>query len=142
MEPSRPHLSVVIPAYNEQERLKRFVPGIVEYLRGKNIQFEIVVVNNGSRDDTAQTARDLAKHYPMLRLIDLQPNRGKGGAVKAGMIDARGDYVLFTDADQSTPISTGPARSCPFPADPRNTGSALWPVDSFSGRPVAPGSVP
>ncbi|HUJ09070.1 MAG TPA: dolichyl-phosphate beta-glucosyltransferase [Verrucomicrobiae bacterium] len=105
MEPSRPHLSVVIPAYNEQERLKRYVPGIVEYLRGKNLNFEIVVVNDGSRDETAQTTRELAKSYPMLRLIDLQPNRGKGGAVRAGMLDARGQYVLFTDADQSTPIT-------------------------------------
>ena len=105
MEPLHPHLSVVIPAYNEQERLKRFVPGIVEYLRGKNLEFEIVVVNDGSRDDTAPTARELAGAYPMLRLIDLQPNRGKGGAVKAGMLDASGEYVLFTDADQSTPIA-------------------------------------
>ena len=105
METSLPHLSVVIPAYNEQERLKRFVPGIVEYLHEKAPQFEIVVVNDGSKDGTAQTALELAKSYPMLRLIDLQPNRGKGGAVKAGMLDARGKYVLFTDADQSTPIT-------------------------------------
>ena len=105
MEPSSLHLSVVIPAYNEQERLKRFMPGIVEYLRGKDLKFEIVVVNDGSRDHTASTARELAKAHTMLRLIDLQPNRGKGGAVKAGMLDARGQYVLFTDADQSTPIT-------------------------------------
>jgi dolichyl-phosphate beta-glucosyltransferase len=105
MDTARPHLSVVIPAYNEQERLKRFVPGIVEYLRGKNLKFEIVVVNDGSRDGTAAMAGELAKTYPILRLIDLQPNRGKGGAVKAGMLDARGEYILFTDADQSTPIS-------------------------------------
>jgi dolichyl-phosphate beta-glucosyltransferase len=105
MEPSSLHLSVVIPAYNEQERLKRFVPGIVEYLREKNLKFEIIVVNDGSRDHTASTARELAKTHTMLRLIDLQPNRGKGGAVKAGMLDARGQYVLFTDADQSTPIT-------------------------------------
>jgi len=102
---ARPHLSVVIPAYNERERLKRFVPGIVEFLRSKNQPFEIVVVNDGSKDDTAQVARELSQKFPVLRLVDLQPNRGKGGAVKAGMLDARGEYVLFTDADQSTPIS-------------------------------------
>ena len=101
----RPYLSVVIPAYNEQERLKRFVPGIVEFLRSKGQPFEIVVVNDGSRDDTASVARELSKKFPMLRLIDLTPNRGKGAAVKAGMFDARGQYVLFTDADQSTPIT-------------------------------------
>lgn len=95
-----PYLSVVIPAYNEEERLKRFVPGIIEYLKSKNLGFEIVVVNDGSRDGTARVARELG-----VQLIDLNPNRGKGGAVKAGMLAARGRYVLFTDADQSTPIS-------------------------------------
>jgi dolichyl-phosphate beta-glucosyltransferase len=102
---ARPYLSVVIPAYNEQERLKRFVPGIVEFLKSKGQPFEIVVVNDGSRDDTASVARELSKKFPMLRAIDLTPNRGKGAAVKAGMLDARGQYVLFTDADQSTPIT-------------------------------------
>ena len=105
MDSARPHLSVVIPSYNEQDRLKRFIPDIVDYFRSKNFTFEIVVVNDGSRDQTAETARGLAKTFPMLRLIDLQPNRGKGGAVRAGMLEARGDYSLFTDADQSTPIA-------------------------------------
>jgi len=98
------HLSVVIPAYNEEERLKRHVPGIVEYLRGKNLPFEIVVVNDGSQDNTTGVTEELAKTYPMLRLITLNPNRGKGGAVRAGMLAAQGQNVLFTDADQSTPI--------------------------------------
>jgi dolichyl-phosphate beta-glucosyltransferase len=98
------YLSVVIPAYNEQERLKRAVPEIVDYLRGKKLTFEIVVVNDGSSDNTAGTAEELAKTYPMLRLLTLSPNRGKGGAVRAGMLAAQGRYVLFTDADQSTPI--------------------------------------
>jgi dolichyl-phosphate beta-glucosyltransferase len=102
---ARPYLSVVIPAYNEQERLQRFVPGIVEYLQSKGQPFEIVVVNDGSQDDTALVVRELSKTFPMLRLIDYRPNRGKGAAVKAGMLDARGQYVLFTDADQSTPIT-------------------------------------
>lgn len=92
-------LSVVIPAYNEQERLRKHVPGIMEYLKARDLKFEIIVVNDGSRDSTAQVARELG-----VRLIDLQPNRGKGGAVKAGMLAAEGRYVLFTDADQSTPI--------------------------------------
>src|SRR6202161_4800236 len=102
---ARPYLSVVIPAYNEQERLKRFVPGIVKYLAGKGQPCEIIVVNAGGQDGTAQVTRELSKEFPMLRLIDFNPNRGKGGAVKAGMLDARGQFVLFTDADQSTPIT-------------------------------------
>src|SRR5258706_13708807 len=104
MEP-RVYLWVAIPAYNEQERLKRFVPGIVKFLQAKGQPFEIIVVNDGSRDDTAQVARELSNGFPMLRLIDLSPNRGKGGAVKAGMLEARGEFALFTDADQSTPIT-------------------------------------
>jgi dolichyl-phosphate beta-glucosyltransferase len=92
------YLSVVLPSYNEQERLKRHIPAIRAHLAGK--PYEIIVVNDGSQDGTAQVARDLG-----VRLIDLQPNRGKGGAVKAGMLAAQGRYVLFTDADQSTPIS-------------------------------------
>ena len=91
--------SVVIPAYNEAERLKKHIPAIQKYLAGR--RFEIIVVNDGSRDGTAEIAQSFAD----VRLIDLNPNRGKGGAVKAGMLAARGLVVLFTDADQSTPIS-------------------------------------
>ena len=100
-----PYLSVVIPAYNEEERLKRFVPGIVEFLQSKRQPFEIIVVNDGSKDSTAQVTENLAKTYPLMRLISLNPNRGKGGAVRTGMLAALGRYVLFTDADQSTPIT-------------------------------------
>jgi dolichyl-phosphate beta-glucosyltransferase len=102
---STPYLSVVIPAYNEEERLKRHIPGVVNYLQSKQWTFEIIVVNDGSKDGTVRQAQALAKIYPPLRLVDLQPNRGKGGAVRAGMLEAHGQYVLFADADQSTPIS-------------------------------------
>lgn len=98
------YLSVVIPAYNEEERLKRHVPGIVAFLQAKGKPFEIIVVNDGSRDGTVAATEALAKTCPMLRLISLNPNRGKGGAVKAGMLEGRGRFVLFADADQSTPI--------------------------------------
>ena len=97
MAVSDPFLSVVIPAYNEEERLRRHIPDIQRHLAGK--PHEIIVVNDGSRDGTARVAAQLGA-----RVIDLQPNRGKGAAVKAGMLAARGRYVLFTDADQSTPI--------------------------------------
>lgn len=94
------YLSVVIPAYNEEDRLRRHMPRIVEYLQSRNWKFEIIVVDDGSKDGTAVVARTLP-----VRLISYTPNRGKGGAVKAGMLAAAGRYVLFTDADQSTPIS-------------------------------------
>ena len=90
-------LSVVIPAYNEEERLKKHIPDIRAHVTGKS--YEIIVANDGSKDGTSKIARELGA-----TVIDLNPNRGKGGAVKAGMLAARGGYVLFTDADQSTPI--------------------------------------
>jgi dolichyl-phosphate beta-glucosyltransferase len=95
---SEPYLSVVIPAYNEEERLKKHIPDIRKHLVGR--AFEIIVANDGSKDETSRVARELGA-----TVIDLNPNRGKGGAVKAGMLAAQGRYVLFTDADQSTPIS-------------------------------------
>ena len=91
-------VSIVIPAYNEAERLKKHIPAIQTHLTGK--RFEIIVVNDGSRDGTATVAQS----FPGVRLIDLNPNQGKGGAVKAGMLAAHGRSVVFTDADQSTPI--------------------------------------
>jgi len=90
-------LSVVIPAYNEEERLRKHIPDIQAHLAGKS--YEIIVVSDGSKDGTARVAKEMG-----VGLIDLNPNRGKGGAVKAGMLAAQGRYVLFTDADQSTPI--------------------------------------
>lgn len=92
-------LSVVIPAYNEAERLKRHIPHIKKHLQGRT--HEIIVVNDGSKDETSAIARG----FDGVEVIDLVPNRGKGGAVKAGMLAARGRYVLFTDADESTPIA-------------------------------------
>jgi dolichyl-phosphate beta-glucosyltransferase len=91
-------LSVVIPAYNEEERLRKHIPEIKKRLAGKS--YEIIVANDGSKDGTSRVARELGA-----TVIDLNPNRGKGGAVKTGMLAAQGRYVLFTDADQSTPIS-------------------------------------
>lgn len=94
----------MIPAYNEAERLPQAIPAIVDYCRRRDYQFELIVVDDGSKDDTATVAGRLGKRYPGVKVIRLHPNRGKGGAVKAGMVKATGDLVLFTDADQSTPI--------------------------------------
>ena len=102
------HLSVVIPAYNEEQRLRAHVPAIVAYLTDRPWRFEIVVANDGSHDGTAdviQELQELAQPHAALRIINLPHNRGKGAAVKAGMLAAHGRYVLFTDADQSTPIA-------------------------------------
>ena len=100
-----PELSVVIPAYNESERLPRSLERIRAFLEGRHTH-EIVVVDDGSDDDTAERARAvLGPDHPVLR----QPrNRGKGAAVRRGMLAARGSRRLMTDADLSTPIEELP----------------------------------
>jgi dolichyl-phosphate beta-glucosyltransferase len=97
-------LSIVIPAYNEAERLPAGVRRIHAFLEERGLRGEILVVDDGSRDGTSGVTRALAAEIPELRLLGYPVNRGKGFAVRTGMARARGDAVLFTDADLSTPI--------------------------------------
>ena len=97
-------LSVVLPAYNEQDRLPPYLTSIIVYLSRRGEPYEIVVVDDGSRDDTAQRVRQFAIESPVIRLIQLPANRGKGAAVRAGMLAAHGALRLMTDADGATPI--------------------------------------
>jgi len=97
-------LSVVIPAYNEESRLGPTVLRVCEYLRTSGDSFEIIVVDDGSRDATLSVARKLQEDVPELRVLGYPLNRGKGHAVRTGTLEARGVAVLFSDADLSTPI--------------------------------------
>ncbi|HSB62021.1 MAG TPA: dolichyl-phosphate beta-glucosyltransferase [Vicinamibacteria bacterium] len=99
---SAPPLSVVIPAYNEAERLPRTLERVTAYLAGRGLAHEIVVVDDGSTDGTAERARSCGG--PALAVLRHEPNRGKGYAVRRGMLAARGERRLMTDADLSTPI--------------------------------------
>lgn len=101
--PGRAHLSVVIPAYNEHERLGRSLPLIGAYLTGRGIDAEVLVVDDGSTDDTARIAAS-ALSDGRGRVLRHAENRGKGYAVRAGVREASGRWVLLTDADLSTPI--------------------------------------
>ena len=99
---SAPRLSVVIPAYNEAERLPRTLARLNAYLEARGFPYEIVVVDDGSSDGTAERARAAGgSHVTVLRH---EPNRGKGYAVRRGMLAAGGALRLMTDADLSTPI--------------------------------------
>jgi dolichyl-phosphate beta-glucosyltransferase len=99
-----PHLSIVIPAYNEEQRLDSSLENISTYLAAAGINAEIIVIDDGSTDGTAQlAARALAGHNG--RLLSNGENRGKGYAVRRGFLEARGRWVLMCDADLSTPIA-------------------------------------
>jgi len=98
------HLSVIIPAYNEEKRLSKTLEEINGYLVKQNYDYEILVVDNGSTDNTAEIVRNLENKIKGLKLIEGSAGRGKGFAVKKGMLTAAGDFRIFTDADNSTSI--------------------------------------
>lgn len=97
-------LSVVVPAYNEAARLPRTLTEILGILAPSGREFEILVVNDGSTDGTAGVVRQFGEVDHRVKLIDLERNRGKGAAVRAGVGQSVGERVLFADADGSTPF--------------------------------------
>ncbi len=99
----RPFLSVVIPAYNEERRLPQTLQSVVDYLARQSYASEVIVVDDGSRDQTAQVVESFRALHPSVVLIR-NDHRGKGYAVRTGMLAAQGHIVLFSDADLSTPI--------------------------------------
>ncbi|WP_394297371.1 dolichyl-phosphate beta-glucosyltransferase [Streptomyces albus] len=103
---SRPlvDLTVVIPAYNEEHRLRRGVDEVCRYLRAGGGRWEVIVVDDGSTDGTAAVAAEAAAGEPRVRLIRTPVNRGKGHAVRRGVLASRGRRVLYCDADAATPI--------------------------------------
>jgi len=98
------HLSVVIPAYNEEKRIALTLLDIDRYLSKQNYTYEILVVSDGSKDNTAKVVTKTGELIKNLRLIDNKENHGKGWVTKQGMLEAVGEYRLFTDADNSTKI--------------------------------------
>ena len=103
-----PYLSVVIPAYNEAQRLPDTLTVIKEYLAKQSYSAEVLIVDDGSTDDTVALVKKIMKNFSQLRLIENKHNQGKGGVVKQGMLAAKGEHRLFMDADNSTPLSELP----------------------------------
>ncbi|HKS97736.1 MAG TPA: dolichyl-phosphate beta-glucosyltransferase [Terriglobia bacterium] len=101
---AEPFLSIVIPAYNEYLRLGTSLEKTRQYLAAKNFASELVIVDDGSRDQTPELLREAAARFPALRVLRNEPNQGKGYSVRRGVLEARGEFVLFTDADLSAPI--------------------------------------
>jgi dolichyl-phosphate beta-glucosyltransferase len=101
---SQPFLSVVVPAYNESLRIGKSLEKIRCYLESKDFASELIVVDDGSVDPTPEVLRAAAQSFPGMRVLSNEPNRGKGFSVRRGVLEARGEFVLFTDADLSAPI--------------------------------------
>ena len=101
---NEPYLSIVIPAYNEEALIEKTLNDVTLYLEKSGFSYGIIVVCDGCKDKTALLAGEIAKKNNRVSVIDRKVNRGKGYSVKQGCLDASGDYVIFTDADLSTPI--------------------------------------
>jgi dolichyl-phosphate beta-glucosyltransferase len=104
----QPELSIVIPVYNEEARLGKTLEGAFRYLKKERISSEVVVVDDGSKDKTLQVAekfKKLGTTRQSLRILKHKINRGKGAAVQTGALAAKGQFVLYMDADNSTPLS-------------------------------------
>jgi dolichyl-phosphate beta-glucosyltransferase len=100
----RPYLSVVVPAYNEAARIQGTLERLREYFDGQPYDWSVTVVSDGSTDGTDTLAMDFARANRRFAIVTYTPNRGKGYAVRRGMLTADGDLVLFTDADLAAPI--------------------------------------
>ncbi|MBK8464660.1 MAG: glycosyltransferase family 2 protein [Chloracidobacterium sp.] len=102
----KPDVSIVIPAYNESERLGAPLKTILEFVSTAGLNAEVIVVDDGSSDDTAKVAERILQEMPNIQsnVIRYEKNRGKGFAVKTGLLAAKADVALFSDADLSTPI--------------------------------------
>jgi glycosyltransferase involved in cell wall biosynthesis len=99
-----PKYSIVIPAYNESARIPATLASVVSCIRERGWFAEVIVVNDGSTDSTAQVVLEFAQNAPEVRLMENPSNRGKGFSVRAGMLQAVGEVLLFTDSDLSAPI--------------------------------------
>lgn len=105
MSDERPYLSVIIPAYREADRIGKNLLETQDYLSRQNYSYEILVVTDGSPDPTPEVARSFSDKVKNLRVIENKENHGKGYVVRQGLLEAKGDYRVFLDADGSTSIT-------------------------------------
>jgi len=99
-------ISVVIPCYNEEKRFQKGLNHYLSYLKKQRYPWELILVNDGSKDNTLKLMRTFAKDKSHVKIISYDKNHGKGYAIVQGIINAQGKYILFTDLDHSVPIDT------------------------------------
>lgn len=102
---SEKSLSILVPAFNEENRIKPFLKEVISFKKTHNYLNEIIIVDDGSTDKTLKALKEFEKD---IKIISYKPNRGKGFAVKTGILAAKSDLVVFMDADGSTPVSQIP----------------------------------
>jgi dolichyl-phosphate beta-glucosyltransferase len=97
-------ITIVIPVYNEEKRILPTLKSILSWFSRKKIDHEVAIVDDGSTDNTLKVIEDIKNSHPEISIFKLPHNSGKGAAVRKGMLKGKGDYILFMDADSSTPI--------------------------------------
>src|SRR3989344_9055566 len=95
-------LSIIIPVFNEEVVILEAIKAVVQFFKEKNFDFEVIVVDDGSTDETDGITAEVSRENSLVKLIRLEKNQGKGAAVKTGVLSATGEWILFLDADLST----------------------------------------
>jgi dolichyl-phosphate beta-glucosyltransferase len=108
-EKPRPLVSLIIPAFNEEKRIGKSLEQILFFCNAQHDPYEVIIVDDGSTDDTVKLIREQFGNHDEVRIIEQPMRQGKGAAVQQGMLQAGGEYLFFTDADLSVPIETLPA---------------------------------
>jgi len=108
-EPQGVHVSLIVPAFNEEARIGKSLDLILDFLQSQRYSFEVIIADDGSRDGTVELVRDRFGRHSNVKILSQLRNQGKGEAVKQGMLSASGDYLFFSDADLSVPIESLPA---------------------------------
>ena len=127
--------SIVIPAYNEAMRLEATLDRVLAYVVEQGWNAEVLVVNDGSKDTTRDIVLRRAARNPVLRLVDNPGNRGKGYSVRHGVMESRGDVILFTDADLASPIEEGEKLLAALAAGADIAIGSRWLDKSLQTRP-------